>query len=174
MSTKGNFLITLHTIHIPKAQACFPSNVHKNTSFLVLCTLSLESLCSSLTDCQAQQKVLAFSQTILANKTSHGYVLKDRLFCLLTKSDLLISYLATVCPFFSLHSQPSLLPPNLLSSFSSSDPPNLRFSKPPKAHQTSVSFLQKPLEPSAFRSIRLPPSTAIACSFPSIRLHPSS
>jgi hypothetical protein len=43
MSTKGNFLITSQTIHIPKAQACFRSNVHKNTSFHVLYTLSLSS-----------------------------------------------------------------------------------------------------------------------------------
>jgi hypothetical protein len=43
MSSKGNFFITLQTIHISKAQACFPSNVHKNTSFLVLCILSLSS-----------------------------------------------------------------------------------------------------------------------------------
>jgi hypothetical protein len=45
-------------------------------------SLSLESLCSSLIDCQAQRKVRAFSQTILANKASHGYVLKDHLLCL--------------------------------------------------------------------------------------------
>jgi len=46
-----------------------------------LVSLSLQFLCSSLTDYQAQRKVLAFGQAILANRASHCYVHKDRLFC---------------------------------------------------------------------------------------------
>jgi hypothetical protein len=103
----------------------------KHQLLSVVYALSLSSLCSSLINCQAQQKVLAFNQTILTNKAFHGYVLKDHLFCPYRsadhrpqnsssqKSDSLIFCLATICPCFSLHSQPSFLHPNLLSSWSS-------------------------------------------------------
>ncbi len=72
-------------IHSPKAQAFFPSNVHK-TPDSQCCLVSLESFYSSLTDYQAQRKVLASSQAILANRAFHRYVHKDRLFCLLNLS----------------------------------------------------------------------------------------
>jgi hypothetical protein len=72
---KLSHYITDYT-HFPKAQAFFPSNVHKNTSFPVLCSLSLSFLCNSSTDYQAQRKVLAFSQAILAHRTFHRYVKK--------------------------------------------------------------------------------------------------
>ncbi len=75
-ASKGNSFITNY-IHCPKAQAWFPSNVHKTRFQCCLISLSLEFLYSSLARYQAQWKVLAFSQALLANITSHHYVFKD-------------------------------------------------------------------------------------------------
>jgi hypothetical protein len=41
MSTKGTFSLHYRLYTFPKAQAFFPLNVHKNTNFPVLCSLSL-------------------------------------------------------------------------------------------------------------------------------------
>jgi hypothetical protein len=80
---KGNVLITLQTYtHSESTSLLSAQCSQKHQLPSVVYSLPLKSLCSSLTDYQAQRKVLAFSQTILANKAFHGYVLTYRLFCL--------------------------------------------------------------------------------------------
>ncbi len=57
-ASKGNSFITNY-IHCPKAQAWSPSNVHKTPDFQ--CSLSLYN---NSANCQAQRKILTFSQAL--------------------------------------------------------------------------------------------------------------
>jgi hypothetical protein len=181
-ASKGNSLITDY-IHYPKAQAWFPPAVHKTPDSLV----SLESLCSSLTNYQAQRKVLAFSQAFLANRASHRYVYKDPLFCLpnlsknphiilpklhsLPKSDLLI-FLSSWLPIHHSHSTHHRHTHSTFLSKKSSH--SSLFQSLKISHQTSVSFFLKP--PKSSHSIlsnshRLPPLLAPLHQFSSIPPH---
>jgi hypothetical protein len=94
---------------------------HQISSVIEPLSLSLKFFCSSLTDYQAQRKVLAFSQAILVNRAFPLHVHKDRFFCLpnlsrsanhlppklsfLPKTRLHDLYLATNCPFLTLRPQ---------------------------------------------------------------------
>jgi hypothetical protein len=67
-ANKGNSLITLQIIHIPRKHKLGFHQMFTKTpaSQCFVVSLSFEFLCSNLTDYQAQRKVLAFSQAILA------------------------------------------------------------------------------------------------------------
>ncbi len=159
-----------------------------DTRFLVLSSLSLESLCSSLARYQAQQKVLAFSQALLTYRIPHNHIYKGA--NLLPPESLKISW--SYSPKLSLLPKSNLLifsPNNYLSiphtslttithilSCCPKNPPT-----PRRLFRASKLLTRLPLASSwslpkilPFRSIQLPLSTAIACSSSSIRLHPSS
>ncbi len=80
------------SVHSPQAQACFPSekSVHQSFRFLVISkpSLSLQFFCSSLTDYQAQRKVLniqpsysSFSKLPPSVLSPLVYLVKDPPFC---------------------------------------------------------------------------------------------
>ncbi len=180
-ASPGNSLI-LNYIHCPKAQAWFPSNVHKTRdSQCCLVSLPFEFLYSSLARCQAQRKVLAFSQALLANRTSHRYVFfqkaqssasrispKNQPITLpklssLPKSDFLI--------FFTEQSTDRS---SHFAHYYHSHSIFLVVLEPPFSHQTSVSFLLKPRENPPTLFYPAPTFAAITCFSSSIQFHASS